>query len=306
MMVFACPVCRGPLFQQEARMVCPHEANVFVQEGGVWRFLRPDRQAHFEQFITEYEVVRQKEGRGSKEPEGAAFYRALPFRDLTGRFADDWKIRAKSFTMLLKRVIDPAEKKQRGLQILDLGAGNGWLSARLAARGHEVLAVDLLTNTFDGLGAYTYYEHTFTPIQAEFQFLPLVDEQADVVIFNASLHYAENYEMTLREARRVLKPEGEVVILDSPVYHNPESGRQMALEREAFFQKNYGFKSNSIASEHFLTFARLADLEREVGLKWKTFTPFYGLKWLLKPLRAKLRGRREPAKFMLIVGRAQR
>ena len=45
------------------------------------------------------------------------------------------------------------ERTERALRILDLGAGNGWMSYRLALQGHLPIAVDLLTNDRDGLGA---------------------------------------------------------------------------------------------------------------------------------------------------------
>ena len=84
--------------------------------------------------MRDYESIRRAEGRGSDDP---AYYRALPFEDLTDRFRSDWQIRATSFRALVRHVLEPAEARQRGpLRVLDLGAGSGWLSNRLAQRGH--------------------------------------------------------------------------------------------------------------------------------------------------------------------------
>jgi hypothetical protein len=115
-----------------------------------------------------------------------------------------------------------------------------------------------------------------------------------------------NYKTTLNESLRALKNSGLLVILDSPVYHDPKSGQEMVREREAQFTKQYGFASDNLQSENYLTYARLDDLARELGLTWKLITPFYNLRWMLRPLLAKLLHRREPAKFHVIVGVANK
>ncbi len=272
----------------------------FSRVAGIWRMLLPEREALFNQFIHEYETIRLAEGRQSQDP---AYYRSLPYRDLSGRMSADWRIRAASYTVLRQRIIAPLSKQMgKGLRVLDLGAGNAWLSNLLAHLGHWVTALDLITNDYDGLGCYRFYETLFTAVQAEFDHLPIPDRSADLVIFNASLHYSTNFLLTLKEARRVLAPAGRLVILDTPLYHNPDSGRQMVREREANFRKQYGFPSNALASESFLTYTRLEELGNALQMRWRLVTPFYGWKWAARPLLARLRGRREPARFHVIEG----
>jgi SAM-dependent methyltransferase len=298
---FICPRCRTGLDRVSAdRLVCPQDGLEYWNVEGIWRFLLPESQAHYTRFIEEYETVRRSEGRGSTDAE---YYRALPYKDLSGNFSKDWAIRARSFDLLVKKLLTPIQATlERPLKVLDLGAGNGWLSNRLAAQEDRVVAVDLLVNELDGLGAWKHYEHQFTPIQAEFNHLPVMDGFADVAIFNASFHYSENYEETLKEAFRATAEDGVVVIMDTPVYHRRDSGEKMVAEREAAFQSQYGFPSNALDSENFLTYQRLIELGDALGIYWLTFRPFYGLRWLLRPLKAFLTRQREPAKFHLIAG----
>jgi SAM-dependent methyltransferase len=298
---FACPICRTPLTLLDVtRQRCPADETIYECRDGIWRFLTPDRQAYFDRFMREYQIVRQAEQRGSTE---AVYYRALPFAELSGRFTADWRIRARSFNAFQREVLQPLEHDlKRQLRVIDLGAGNGWLAYRLAQRGHAVAAVDLLTNSADGLGAHVHYDTAFMPVQAEFDRLPFVEDHLDLVIFNASLHYSTHYETTLCEALRVLKPAGQLVMLDSPVYRSPDSGAQMVREREAAFTRTYGFPSNTLPSENYLTDQRLRDLAETLGLRWKFIQPFYGWRWSLRPLKARLRRRREPARFAVIVG----
>jgi HemK-related putative methylase len=263
--------------------------------------LDAERAGAFGTFIQEYETVRRAEGRGSDDP---GYYRDLPFADRTGRFDEDWRIRATSFRALVERVLRPLEERHaRPLMILDIGAGNGWLSNRLAQRGHAVAAVDLLTNADDGLGAHVHYDTAFVPVQAEFDRLPFAGGQADLVVFNASLHYATNYLVTLGEALRVLRPAGCLAIVDTPLYHHAASGAAMVREREAYFARHYGFPSNTLPSENYLTYERLEQLGAALGLAWHTTAPFYGVRWTLRPWKARIRRRREPATFLVIAGR---
>src|SRR5712691_4414690 len=59
------------------------------------------------QFTREYTTVRRAEGWGSTD---RAYYQALPFTDLTGRFQRIWRIRARSYATFLTQVLEPLER----------------------------------------------------------------------------------------------------------------------------------------------------------------------------------------------------
>jgi SAM-dependent methyltransferase len=250
------------------------------------------------QFVREYRTVRRAEGWGSPNAE---YYRALPYRDVTGRFSAIWRIRARSYDMFLTSVLMPREAGQR-LKILDLGAGSGWLAYRLSRRGHHVLAVDILEDHLDGLGAIPRYAGRVHPILAEFDRLPLRAAQHDLVVFNAALHYSTDYCATLRESLRVLEPRGTLVILDSPMYSDASSGQRMVQERESRFVATYGFASNALPHEHFLTPGKLASVGSELGISWRIYQPRQDIRTTLERRINGLRARREPARFPVIVG----
>jgi len=293
-MKFICPRCQNDLQEiSEHEVFCPTDGLTFKQMDGIWRFLLPERESHYARFISDYETVRRFEERGSPD---SVYYRALPFQDLSGKFSADWKIRAASFRVLQKTLT--AEST-----VLDLGAGNGWLSNRLSLDGHTVSAVDLVVNPEDGLGAWLHYESQFARVQSEFIHLPFPDSSVSSVIFNASFHYSENYEQALAEALRVLQTVGQIIIMDSPVYHDSVSGEQMLAERKIGFISRYGFASDAIKSEGYLTFQRMKMLANKFELTWSHIRPFYGIRWAVRPWLARLRGAREPAEFGLWVGR---
>ena len=303
--LLACPVCRTSLSANQAgSLLCPscHFKLRFVD--GIWRALPAERMIHYEKFIRDYETIRQAEGRGSKD---ANYYLSLPYRDSTGKLGWQWQIRGATCRCLEREFWQKVEELYpEGCDVLDIGAGNGWLSYRMALRGHRPAAVDLVLNELDGLGAAKYYwvslKQSFPCFQAEMDSLPFADGQFDVAVFNASLHYSTNYVVTLNEALRCLRPRGHLLIMDSPLYHAAASGRQMVQERHLLFEKQYGFRSDSIASLEFLTFDQVKSLGAQLRLSWKSLRPHYGVAWSLRPLKAWLKGGREPSKFHVLWG----
>jgi SAM-dependent methyltransferase len=268
---------------------------------GVYNALPQPREATFRQFVHDYEAVRAKEGRGSDRSE---YYLALPFQDLTGHNAWQWGIRAQTFRFMQRELLPQIEgSNRRRCDILDVGAGNGWLSYRLALRGHRSVAVDLLDNEADGLCAARHYLHSgpaFLRFKAEMDCLPFMPGQFDVVIFNASLHYSEDYGRTLTEALRCLRKGGHLIVADSPFYWKEASGQKMLEEKRGAFERQYGFRSDSIQSQEYLTPEVLKQLAARLGLKWQIHKPWYGVNWALRPIKARLMRRREPSKFYLL------
>jgi SAM-dependent methyltransferase len=296
----ACPKCRQPFPPAVDLLRCPACELRFSRDGGVWHLLAPERELALRRFVTEYRDVRRHEGWGSRGP---AYYRALPFRDLTGRFEEIWRIRAASFATLLRRVVRPMEEQlERPFAVLDVGAGNGWLSHRLSELGHRLAAVDLSDDARDGLGAHVHYPTSFTAVLADFDHLPFADRQADLVVFNAALHYSPDCGATLAEALRVLRPGGQFVVMDTPFYRNATSGARMVRDRQEAFLAAHGFPSDAAGSEGFLTHRRLASLAHALGVRFRCLRPSKFWPMAATSLAGQLAGRRETATFPVLVG----
>ena len=291
-----CPICHGKVDDLDCAQCGFH----LRTDRGIVRALAPHRILHYAQFIEDYQRIRKAEGRGSESDE---YYLNLPYCDVTGSNSGQWQIRARSFVCLMEKLIAPA--MPAGARILDLGSGNCWLSFRLAATGYSPTAVDILTNDNDGLGAAEHYRGhlrtLFPRFCAELGNLPFQDGQFNGAIFNASFHYAEDDEAALREALRCVADGGFVAICDTPWYSKDRSGRQMVEERRAHFMQQYGTDSASLRSIEYLTDRRLKHLEERLSIRWTRYLPSYGLPWALRPLVARFRGRREPARFRIYV-----
>ncbi len=295
----ACPTCREVLNTDAATAYCASCGISYACQDQIWRLLRSGREQFFARWVKEYEHIRRKEGRDFHDD--PAEYLTLPFVPAKNRHAFEWAVRAATYRLLVKRLLD-----HRPLRILDLGAGNCWLSYRLASAGHVPVAADLRVNDFDGLGAARHYraalDTMFLRCQIELDALPFPSGTFDIVLFNSSFHYSTDYTITLAEALRVLTGGGSVVIADSPVYHDADSGPQMLRETHERFQRLYGFRSDSVPSVGHLTYEGMHSLGRQLGVTWKHAVPWYGWRWFLKPWLARLTGRREPAQFGVWIG----
>jgi SAM-dependent methyltransferase len=258
-----------------------------------------------QRFAKDYAAHRETEGRGYAGDE----LFALPYVQ-SGPLARQWAVRARSFDAFHLRLIRPmAATLGRPLRLLDLGAGNGWLSYRIAREGHCAVALDIRDDGIDGLGAsQPFLQRAGGRMQiaiAAFGQIPAQDASFDVAVFNASLHYATDLAAVLTEAARVVRPGGQLAILDSPFYRREADGLAMVAEKAADAPRRFGPRAETLMSLpfiEFLTTARLASASGTTGVKWRRSRVFYPFWYELRPLTARLRGARAPSRFDLWIG----
>lgn len=254
-----------------------------------------------EAFRADYAAHRAAEGRGYH---GAALA-SLPYL-LHGPFAKQWAVRARSYEALCRRVIEPhALRLGRPLSVLDLGAGNCWLSACLARAGHPCAALDIRDDDVDGLSAADELVARLpvTRIAASFDAIPQPSATFDLTIFNAALHYATDLAATLVEATRVTRPGGAIVILDSPFYAREQDGLAMIREKHAQAAERFGPRADTLLAPAFVEFLTRDRLATASPLVWRRHRVRYPFWYELRPLLAALRRRRPPSRFDLWVAR---
>jgi SAM-dependent methyltransferase len=248
------------------------------------------------QFRAEYARHRAAEGRGYS---GAALH-ALPYLH-SGPFARQWAVRSRTFDRFEQDVLNQFHPHG---DILDLGAGNGWLCNRAARKGHHCVALDTRDDDVDGLGAAAEFlsdnPRLFQRVAGSFEELPFPDSRFDITLFNASIHYARDLSRTLAEAARVTRQGGLLAILDSPFYQNAADGEAMVQEKKKSGAAAFGAQADILLSQSFieyLTPERLA--EASPGFLWSRRRVLYPLWYELRPLHAWLKGERKPSRFDL-------
>lgn len=135
----------------------------------------------------------------------------LYFNQIAGRFdrsygpGRSWQ----AFGQLLLRILPP-------LVVADLGAGEGLLSELLAHRCQRVIAVDNSPKMIR-FGSAKAKKSGLKNLEfrlGDLQHPPIDPSSVDLVILSQALHHAEDPPRALQSAHAILKPGGQIMILD--------------------------------------------------------------------------------------------
>lgn len=117
-----------------------------------------------------------------------------------------WWRTARTFRSLLRKP---------GARVLDLCCGTGDMARALrkqSARG-EIVGVDFSRGML-ARGQQKFWSFAIHPVEGDALNLPFADQSFDVVVSAFGFRNLANYEAGLREILRVLRPKGEIGILD--------------------------------------------------------------------------------------------
>jgi ArsR family transcriptional regulator len=149
------------------------------------------------------------------------------FNHVAGRFdriygpGRSWQ----AFGQLLLRILPP-------LTVADLGAGEGLLSELLARRCKKVIAVDN-SEKIVAFGAAKAKKNHLKNLEfrlGDLQNPPVDAESVDLVVLSQALHHAEDPARALLGAAKILKPGGQIMILDL-AKHNFERAPELYGDR---------------------------------------------------------------------------
>ena len=100
-------------------------------------------------------------------------------------------------------------------RMLDVGCGTGELASRLAQRGWHVIGLDLCEPMLHRARfKLNGYAGSVRLTVADSEHVPFADGAFDVVTCANSFHHYPHHEAVIRELHRVLKPGGELFLLD--------------------------------------------------------------------------------------------
>ena len=195
---------------------------------GVWLLTHyVPEQTHEEAYLK----VREKEGRILSDEE----VKQLPYLPKIRHNYQEWQLRKQTS----ERFISFLNEKKTPIRVLDVGCGNGWFTAKIAALAHiKVIGLDL------NLPELEQAQRLFGNSTTAFCYGNIFEngfkkESFDKVVLNASIQYFPSLDLLFSALFRVLKPNGEIHILDSPFYQIQEV--QKAKERTVAYYQSMGY-----------------------------------------------------------------
>jgi 2-polyprenyl-3-methyl-5-hydroxy-6-metoxy-1,4-benzoquinol methylase len=159
----------------------------------------------------------------------------LPDIDPSHLHYKEWRIRKHS----AERLISYLNKKKRRLNILEIGCGNGWLSAQIAKiKGANVIGQDINRVEIDQ-AKRVFQRNNLEFFCEEFDAVKFKYKFFDVIVFAASLQYFPSLKQILNQALSCLSVVGEIHLLDTNFYN--QSNIDSAIQRSLVYYTKMGY-----------------------------------------------------------------
>jgi SAM-dependent methyltransferase len=292
---WCCSYCSAPLAPRGRGLYCASEGRWFASLDGVHRLLPEDRRREFMPQLELYRRVRRDEG----------FVAEAGAPEVPGRHprAATWRRRAQSFQAALG--LARAGLGPGPWRVLEVGAGAAWVSLRLLDAGHQVVATDVNLDPADGLLAPNrFLESAFLlpRAEAEMESLPFEPGTFDLVVVAGSLHHTPRLGRALVEMRRVTRPGGLVLVIDSPVYRRRADGEATVARRMEDLGRRYGLSIPRESQAGYLVVGELAGAFASAG--WSLTVqgwPRPAAEWAGDVIEMARHGRRS-ARFPVLMG----
>jgi len=213
------------------------EAGVLsVKRQGTWSYYRAGSDSAFFTAIRPH-LERELDNLPERVADLAAVAQVLEERhrrskEFFDRHARQWDELARSLLPVPEYRGQMLEMLPQGVKVLEIGIGTGGLLTELATRSASVIGVDhspamleearrrLTDNGVSGIELRL----------GEMTHLPLPDRSVDCTLLNMVLHHAADPPAVLSEIRRVLNPDGTLIMADL-ARHEREAAREQLADQ---------------------------------------------------------------------------
>ncbi len=193
-------------------------SNYSVHNGVI--YLEPYRASQFEK---SYVKVREKEQRILSDSQVLQ----LPYLS-NHVHSKEWELRQESVERFLRYL--PHKK----LRILEIGCGNGWFSNLIASKGNfDVFGTDVNIKELEqAVRVFACSEVKWVYTTKVELLSPLL---FDVIVVNAAVQYFPSIPKLLQSLKTVVAHNGEIHLLDSPIYPSDQEAQKASQRTEEYF-----------------------------------------------------------------------
>jgi len=229
-------------------------------------------QAQTVSFEEQYLAIRQKEKRIYSDQETAR----LPEISPSHIYYKEWIARKDSSG----RLISYLTNKNKPLNILEIGCGNGWLSSKLAGiQDARVTGLDINRIEIEQ-AKRVFKSDNLEFIYNKFSTGLFESPRFDCIVFAASIQYFPSFRSIINDCLLLLDTTGEIHIIDTHFYNQGSLGK--ASDRTKKYYSSIGFPAMS-ANYHYHTFNDLRSFKYKVLFNprsiinklFNTSNPFY-------------------------------
>lgn len=141
-------------------------------------------------------------------------------KDFFDRIASDWDdLRKGYFTNVVRENAFAIAGIKPGKTAADIGAGTGFMSEGLTKYGLNVIAVDQSEPMLEVIRKKIGDSHAISYRLGNAEKLPIEDASVDYVFANMTLHHVKFPLNAIREMKRILKPDGKLIITDLDTHY---------------------------------------------------------------------------------------
>lgn len=172
-----------------------------------------------------------------------------------------------------------AKEYVKGKDVLDIACGEGYGSHYLAQQAASVIGVDVDPDTVEHAKA-AYQHEGLSYCQGDCAAIPLDDNSVDVVVSFETIEHHDRHEAMMEEIKRVLRPEGLLIISspdkyeysEKPGYDNPYHVKE--LYKDEFEQLlQHHFEHSSLIGQRVVYGSAMWDARHKTMLSYSEEHP---------------------------------
>jgi SAM-dependent methyltransferase/uncharacterized protein YbaR (Trm112 family) len=256
--IYVCPLCKGPLQQEEKSLCCPACFQSYPLREGIPDFLREELSKSKDAELRRMTAIDKM----------AAIYETRLWYPIVLRIYGG--LHSHSFPQLI-RIVSRMVQSTEG-RVLDIACGPGTYGRRVASPSKEVFGIDVSMGMLRQGKVYTAKEGIPNThfARARVEALPFAGELFDATLCCGSLHLFTDTVAALREMARVMKPGATLAVF---TFGAGNGGILKYRRVRDWYRRDLGLHSFELPEmEQYLAASGFTDFQPEMSGSILTFS----------------------------------